>query len=66
MHEALTNARGIVILQWQESDNTKIAARGIFETNGLAGYGWSPDGRWAFAIGNDGSFRIWPVVKNQD
>jgi len=62
MHEALTNSRGIVILQWQESDNTKITARGIFETNGLLEYGWSPDGRWAWAIGNDGSIRIWPVI----
>ena len=62
MHEALTNSRGIVILQWQESDNTKITARGIFESNGLLYYGWSPDGQWAVAIGNDGTIRIWPVV----
>lgn len=61
MHEALTNSRGIVILQWQESDNTKITAWGTFETNGLANYGWSPDGKLAFAVGNDGSVRIWPV-----
>jgi len=65
MHEALTNARGIVIMQWQESDTTKIMARGIFETNGLAAYGWSPNGKWAYAIGKDGSFRTWPVENNQ-
>ena len=64
MHEALTNPRGILILQWQESDNTKIAARGILESNGLVDYGWSPDGRWAFALGADGTLRLWPVVFN--
>ena len=62
MQEGFTSVRGIVILQWQESEKTKITARGIFETNGLLEYGWSPDGRWAWAIGNDGSIRIWPVI----
>jgi WD40 repeat protein len=62
MQEGFTSVRGIVILQWQESEKTKITARGIFETNGLIDYGWSPDGRWAYAVGSDSSVRIWPVV----
>ncbi len=63
MHEAASGARGIVIMNWQESDGTKIEARGAFDA-ALLDYGWSPDGRWAAAIGADGTLRIWPVTLN--
>jgi WD40 repeat protein len=27
-------------------------------------FGWSPDGRWLYSAGNDGTLKIWPVISN--
>jgi WD40 repeat protein len=62
MRQATTGGRGILISYWQEIENTQITARGTFEPPVLSDFGWSPDGRWAWAVGSDGTARLWPVT----
>jgi len=62
MQQSSTYPRGILILQWQSDPNTQIAGRAVFEPSGITADGWSPDGRWIWATGSDGTARIWPVT----
>jgi WD40 repeat protein len=61
LRQSSTNPRGILILHWQEKPDTQVAGRAVFEAPVFAADGWSPDGGWIWAVGTDGTARIWPV-----